>query len=48
VETLTVEKGRLNQQLVEASVVGDVARIRYVCLFVFVCVCLCVCIYVCM
>jgi hypothetical protein len=46
VETLTVEKGRLNQQLVEASVVGDVAQIRYVCLYVYVCVC--VCVYVCM
>jgi hypothetical protein len=32
VETLTVRKGRLNEQLLEASVAGDVARIRYACL----------------
>jgi hypothetical protein len=41
-----VRKGRLNEQLLEASVAGDVARIRYACLWVFVCVCVCVCVCV--
>jgi hypothetical protein len=49
-ETLTAEKGRLNEPLLQDSVVGDVARIRYVCLYACLCMyaCMYVCMYVCM